>query len=172
MDAGLLDVLHDPGDRDLGAVAERVDVHLDRVFEEAVEKERVLRVGLDVLLEVGVQALRRVTDLHRPAAQDVRGAHEKREADVFCDHLRLLGRERGAVVRVADLQAPQERAEAAAVLREVDRVDGGARGASHRPPPSARARRSGVWPPNWTITPSGCSTSITASTSSTVSGSK
>ena len=31
---------------------------------------------------------------------------------------------------------------------------------------------SGVWPPNWTITPSGCSTSITASTSSSVSGSK
>ena len=124
MDAGLLDVLHDPGDRDLGAVAERVDVHLDRVLEEAVEEKRVLRVGLDVLLEVRVQALRRVTDLHRPAAQDVRGAHQKRESDVLGDHLCLLGRERGPVVGVADLQAAKERAEAPAVLRQVDRVDG------------------------------------------------
>ncbi len=49
VDAGLLDVLHDPGDVDLLAVAERVDVDLDRVLEEAVEQQRVLLVGLDVL---------------------------------------------------------------------------------------------------------------------------
>ena len=30
----------------------------------------------------------------------------------------------------------------------------------------------GVWPPNWTMTPAGCSASITLSTSSSVSGSK
>ena len=38
MDARLLDVLHDPGDGHLGAVAERVHVHLDGVLEEAVEQ--------------------------------------------------------------------------------------------------------------------------------------
>ena len=48
VDAGLLDVLHDPGDVDLLAVGERVDVDLDRVLEEAVEQQRVLLVGLDV----------------------------------------------------------------------------------------------------------------------------
>ncbi len=37
---------------------------------------------------------------------------------------------------------------------------------------SRRASRSGVWPPNWATTPTGCSRSITSSTSSTVSGSK
>ena len=37
MDTGLLDVLHDPADVDLLAVAERVHVDLDRVLEEAVE---------------------------------------------------------------------------------------------------------------------------------------
>src|ERR687897_90693 len=42
MDAGLLDVLHDAGDEHVFAVAERVDVDLDRVREVAVEEERVL----------------------------------------------------------------------------------------------------------------------------------
>ena len=37
---------------------------------------------------------------------------------------------------------------------------------------SARARFSGVWPPNWTITPIGSTRSQMFSTSSTVSGSK
>ena len=37
---------------------------------------------------------------------------------------------------------------------------------------SPAASLSGVWPPNWTITPSGCSTSTIPSTSSSVSGSK
>ena len=38
MDARLLDVLHDGGDVGLLAVAERVDVDLDRVLEEAVDE--------------------------------------------------------------------------------------------------------------------------------------
>ena len=42
MDAGLFDVLHHPADVDLGAVAECVDVDLDRVFEEAVHQDGVL----------------------------------------------------------------------------------------------------------------------------------
>jgi len=37
---------------------------------------------------------------------------------------------------------------------------------------SARARLSGVCPPNWTINPFGCITSTMLSTSSTVNGSK
>jgi hypothetical protein len=36
----------------------------------------------------------------------------------------------------------------------------------------ARASLSGVWPPNWITTPTGCSRSSTASTSSIPSGSK
>ena len=38
VDAGLLDVLHDAADVDVGSVAERVDVDLDRVFEEPVDQ--------------------------------------------------------------------------------------------------------------------------------------
>ena len=40
VDAGLLDVLHDPADPDVLAVAQRVDVDLDRVLQEAVEEDR------------------------------------------------------------------------------------------------------------------------------------
>ena len=82
VDPGLLDVLHHRGDEALVAVAERVDVDLDRVLEEAVEQQRVLLVGLDVRVEVGRERLARVTDLHRPAAEHVARADQQREADV------------------------------------------------------------------------------------------
>jgi len=38
MDAGLLDVLEDPADEELGAVVDRVDVHLDGVLQELVDQ--------------------------------------------------------------------------------------------------------------------------------------
>ena len=42
MHAGLLDVLHDAADVDVLAVADGVDVHLDREVEEAVEQHRAV----------------------------------------------------------------------------------------------------------------------------------
>ena len=51
----------------------------------------MLLVGLHVLLEVRGQGIRRVTDLHRPAAEHVGGADEKREADVLGNRDRLIG---------------------------------------------------------------------------------
>ena len=51
VDAGLLDVLHDPADPDVLAVAQRVDVDLDRVLHEAVEEDRALRAdAVEVVL--------------------------------------------------------------------------------------------------------------------------
>ena len=43
MHARLLDVLHDAADHDVRAVADRVDVDLDRVVQEAVEQHRANR---------------------------------------------------------------------------------------------------------------------------------
>ena len=43
VDAGLLDVLHDAADVDRLAVADRVDVDLDRALEEPVEQHGVVR---------------------------------------------------------------------------------------------------------------------------------
>jgi len=39
VDAGLLDVLHDPADVHLGAVAQRIGVDLDGVLEEPVDQD-------------------------------------------------------------------------------------------------------------------------------------
>jgi hypothetical protein len=83
--AGLLDVLHDPADVQLGAVVQRVDVDLDRVVEELVDHDGVLGARLgdpgDVVVERGVV----VHDLHAAAAEDVRGPHEHRVADLVGD---------------------------------------------------------------------------------------
>ena len=45
VDAGLLDVLHDPADPRLAPVAQRVDVDLGRILEEAVEEDLRLQPG-------------------------------------------------------------------------------------------------------------------------------
>ena len=42
VDTGLLDVLHDPGHDHRFAVAQSIDVDLDRVGEVAIEQQRVL----------------------------------------------------------------------------------------------------------------------------------
>jgi hypothetical protein len=122
---GLLHVLHHPGDVAVPPVRERVHVDLDRVLEEAIEEKRVLLIGFDVGLQVGGERLRRVADLHRPTAEDVGGPDQQREADVLGDRHRLLGGEGGAVGRVLDLQAPQQRPEPPPVLGQVDRVNRG-----------------------------------------------
>src|SRR6185312_3647238 len=90
VDAGLLDVLHDAADVEVGAVVEGVDVDLDGVLEEPVHQHRVVlgdlgRVG-DVAFQVGLV----VDDLHAPAAQHVGGADQDRVADLVGDLLRVL----------------------------------------------------------------------------------
>ena len=57
VDAGLLDVLHDPADPHVGAVAERVDVDLDRVLEEAVEVDLALAARRSATLRGSRQPL-------------------------------------------------------------------------------------------------------------------
>ena len=171
VDAGLLDVLHDAADPHLGAVAEGVDVDLDRVLEEPVEEDLPPFPGLAA--QVVGQALVRVDDLHRPATEDVGGRTSSGKPTSPAQSERLLDRAGGGVRRGLDVQPVEQRAEAAAILGEVDRVDARAQ-QRHAASSSPAASFSGVWPPNWTITPSAASrsTSTTARTSSSVSGSK
>jgi hypothetical protein len=121
VDPGLLDVLHDPADPHVLAVAERVDVDLDRVLQEPVEEDRPSVAG--VAGQVVGQPVGRVDDLHRPAAEDVARAHEQGEADLVAGLERLADRVRRRVRRGLEAQALQERAEATAVLGQVDGVD-------------------------------------------------
>ena len=116
VDAGLLDVLHHGGDVDVLAVAERVDVDLDRVLDEPVD-EHGARDGGHRLAQLLVV----VTDAHRAAAEHVRGADEHRIADLGRGGERLLGALDGRPRRAADAELVGEGAELLAVLGEVDR---------------------------------------------------
>ena len=118
VDPRLLDVLHHGRDVRIGAVAEGVDVELDRALEEAVDEDDAVdrrHRGLDVRFAV--------TDAHRAAAEDVGGADEHRVADAVGDLDRLLGRLGHPPLRAAHAEALGEPAEALAVLGEVDGVE-------------------------------------------------
>ena len=168
VDARLLDVLHDRGDVRLLAVAERVDVDLDRVLDEAVDEHRAREVGPERLDHLGAA----VADAHRAAAEHVRRPHEHRVADPVRDLAPPRARSRrsptpGSGSRAASSSAPKRSRSSARSIASngVPRI--------RKPAASiARASFSGVWPPNWITTPSGCSRSQTASTSSAPSGSK
>ena len=85
VDAGLLDVLHDAADVDLGAVAQRVDVDLDGVLEEPVDEHRMLGREFGGAGDVAAQGLLVVDDLHAAPAQHVGRPHQHRVADVGGD---------------------------------------------------------------------------------------
>ena len=109
-------MLHHGADEDLLAVAERVDVDLDRVLDEAVDEHRPADRR-----HRGAQVGFVVADAHRTAAEDVRGSHEHRVADL------PRGRERLVLASTVDHGGQRtpalagERAEPLAILREIDR---------------------------------------------------
>ena len=147
MDAGLLDMLHDSGDEHVAAVAERVDVDLDRVREVAVEEQRVLaEYGVDLpglvvriarldvrrdqarqgAEEVVLELLLVADDRHGAAAEHVGRTHDEGQAEVGRDEPALLDRIGDAVLRLLQGELVEEALEAVAVLGEVDHVGRGA----------------------------------------------
>ncbi len=193
--AGLLDVLHDAADPDVAAVAQGVDVDLGGVLEKAVQKDgrralRALSVGrvvtgpgerrgggagaaaADLAAQVVGEAVVGVDDLHGAAAEHVGGAHDQREADEVGALERFLQRAGGGVGRRLVAEAVEQRAEARAVLGEVDRIDAGAE-QRHARVDEAGCELQRRLPAELHDHPrAACSTSTTASTSSSVSGSK
>ncbi len=152
MDAGLFDVLHDAGDDDVCAVAERVDVDLGGVFKKVVDEDgavlRILDGGGHVLADFCVV----VGDDHGAAAEDVAGAHEDGVADA-------VGACRASSRLVA--MAPSGCGMPRSTMSLPKRLRSSARSIDSGEVPmmgtpaafSGRARFSGVWPPNWTIMP-------------------
>ena len=126
MDAALLDVLHDSADDALLAVAERVNVDLGRIGEEAVKEDRRL-VGDDYgLLEVAAQVGLVIDDFHGAAAEDIGGSYHQRIGDAVCDLHSLLDGGCGAVLRLQEVEALYGLLEALSVLGAVNRVRAGA----------------------------------------------
>ena len=126
VDAGLLDVLHDPADVDLGAVAECVDVDLDGVLEEPVDQHRVLGRELGGAGDVALQRLLVVDDLHAAPAEHVGRPHQHGVADVGGDAAGLFEAGGHAEPRRGQPRGPQHFAERAAVLGQVDGLRAGA----------------------------------------------
>ena len=132
MDAGLLDVLHDPADQHLaGGVADGVDVDLGGVGEEPVDQHRTFGRQPAFLAEAAEpgELLHRpsemvpvVDDLHRPTAEHVAGAHEHREADVVGDGERLFEIGRRSAGRLRDGQFVADLVPPLPVFGGVDRV--------------------------------------------------
>ena len=146
MHTRLLDVLHHATDEHLpGRVADRVDVDLHRVLEEAIDEHRALSrqtplaaeaAGIRELGHRTVQLLIVVDDLHRPPAEHIGGTNQRRIADARRDRTSGLGRRRGAPGGLRDLEARTQCAPLLAVLGEVDRL--GAR--PHHEPGRQRSR--------------------------------
>ena len=100
------------------AVAQGVDIDLDRVLEEPIDERRPVHAVkcLDDLF-LGM------ADAHRAPAEHVRGPHEHRVADPARGLGRLDSGARDPPVRAANSELREQLAEALAVLREIDRVE-------------------------------------------------
>ena len=126
VDAGLLDVLHDPAEVHVGAVVERVHVDLDGVVEEAVDQDRVLGRGDRGPGDVTGEGLVVVDDLHAASAEDVRRPDEDGVPDLTGHLDRLSGAVGRAVPGRVQPCLVQDPAERAAVLGQVDGIRRGA----------------------------------------------
>ena len=90
MDPGFLDMLHDPGDIDLGAVGDGVDIDLDGILQIAVDQDWARAGDIDGAADISAETRRVVDDLHRPAAQHIGRPDHHRIADILGDRLGLL----------------------------------------------------------------------------------
>ena len=126
MDTGFLDMLQDAADVYLFAIAQGVDVGLDRTLQEAVQVHRVVGANARSLGHVIAQMLGIVGDHHAAAAQHIARTHQKRIADVRGHGLGLLKRGGLARRRVHDAQLVEQSGEALAVLGKIDGVGLGA----------------------------------------------
>ena len=126
VNTGLLDMLQDTADVDRFAVAQSVDVGLDRTLQEAVQVHRVVGANARSLGHVIAQMLGVVGDHHAAAAQHVARTHQQRVADVRGHGLGLLKRGGLARRRVHDAQLVEQSGEALAILGKVDGIGLGA----------------------------------------------
>ena len=119
MDARLLDVLHRRRHVDALAVAERVDVDLDRVLDEAVDEDGAVHLPLERVTYV----LGAVADPHRAAAEHVRRPDEHGVADPRRGLDRVLPGRDDLPCGTPNPESLEQAREPLPVLGEVDRVE-------------------------------------------------
>ena len=118
----VLHVLHDPADVDVGAVADAVHVDLDRLGEVLVDEDRVVAGNLDGGLDIRLQFIGGVDDLHRPSSEDVGRPDENRVSDALGDLLGLLEGVSGSGRGLLDLQLVHQLGEPPPVLGHIHLV--------------------------------------------------
>src|SRR3712207_5502588 len=126
MDPRLFDVLHDPADVHLLPVRDRVHVDLYVVLHELVNEDGVLGVGTDTGLQVQVQILVVVDDLHPPSAENIGGTYDDRVAKLVRDLPGLVGAAGGPEAGMRDAELGQKPTEARAIFGKVYGIGGGA----------------------------------------------
>ena len=126
VNTGFLDMLQDTADVDRFAVAQSIDVGLDRTLQEAIQVHRVVGTNARSLGHVIAQMLGIVGDHHAAAAQHVARTHQQRVADVRGHGLGLLKRGGLARRRVHDAQLVEQSGETLAILGKVDGIGLGA----------------------------------------------
>ena len=126
MNTGLLDMLQNAADVDLFAIAQGVDIGLDRALQEAVQIHRVVGANARSLGHVIAQMLGIVGDHHAAAAQHVARTHQQRVANMRGHGLGLLKRGCLARRRIHNAQLVEQGGKALAVLGKVDGIGLGA----------------------------------------------
>jgi hypothetical protein len=171
MNARFFDVLHDASHHHALAVGQGIYVYFIGILNELVDEHRVARRNAGRFGQKGAQGIIVVGDGHGATTENEGRPYQHRIANLVHHLQRLLHRVGQPPGRMINLQPVQQLAKSAAIFGQVNAV--GRRtpdGTPRRPSPAVRLI--GVWPPNCTITPSGCSKSTMLSTSSRVSGSK
>src|SRR3546814_2770434 len=79
MDARFLDMLEQTRDDDGFAVGQRIDVNLDRVAQIAVDQHRAVARHLNRELDVIVELLGVLDDIHGPATNHIRSEEHTTE---------------------------------------------------------------------------------------------
>ena len=122
MDAGFFDVFHDPGNVDLFAITDRVNVHFDGVAQVAVDQHGSVTGDLHGFRHVAAQAFGIVDDLHASATQNVRWAQQDRVADVFSDAFNFFRRPAQAVGGLEQANIVQQLLEPFPVFRQINGI--------------------------------------------------
>ena len=81
MNPGLFDMFHDARDMHMFAVGQCIDINLDRARQIAVQKHRAFARNSDGIGDVALQLVHVAHNLHRAAAQNIRGTDHQRKTD-------------------------------------------------------------------------------------------
>src|SRR5699024_11419595 len=98
MHTGLLDMLHDSGNKHSGAVIQSIDVDFDGIIQEAVDQDGMIGADVGRVDQVVVELVVVIDDLHTTAAQHIRRPHQDRIPDVIGNAARFGGTGRHAVL--------------------------------------------------------------------------